>query len=288
MARPRRCRRVCAEPDYGSFRPDGIPGGESVTLTVDEYEVIRLIDLEKLTHEQCAKRMDISRTTVTEIYETAREKIADSIVNGRVLLIAGGDYRLCDGSAVHFCRKRCGRSSGLAGEPETRTAHTEEQPEESVLHRISAKGEHAMRIAVTFENGNIYQHFGHTEQFKIYDVENGQITKEQVADTNGSGHGALAGLLRELGVDTLICGGIGMGAKNALADAGITLYGGAAGNADEAVKALIAGNLAYDPDIQCSHHGEGHRHGEGCHGEGHQGGHCGEEKHGCSGNGGCH
>ena len=86
MARPRRCRRVCAEPDYGSFRPDGIPGGESVTLTVDEYEVIRLIDLEKLTHEQCAKRMDISRTTVTEIYESAREKIADSIVNGKVLM----------------------------------------------------------------------------------------------------------------------------------------------------------------------------------------------------------
>ena len=150
MARPRRCRRVCAEPDYGSFRPDGIPGGESVTLTVDEYEVIRLIDLEKLTHEQCAKRMDISRTTVTEIYETAREKIADSIVNGRVLLIAGGDYRLCDGSAVHFCRKRCGRAPGLAGEPETRTAYTGEQTEESGPHRISAKGEHTMRIAEIF------------------------------------------------------------------------------------------------------------------------------------------
>ena len=114
MARPRRCRRVCAEPDYGSFRPDGIPGGDSITLTVDEYEVIRLIDLEKLTHEQCAKRMDISRTTVTEIYETAREKIADSIVNGKILLISGGDYRLCDGSAIRFCRKRCGRVSGLA------------------------------------------------------------------------------------------------------------------------------------------------------------------------------
>ena len=113
MARPRRCRRVCAEPDYGSFRPDGIPGGVSITLTVDEYEVIRLIDLEKLTHEQCAKRMDISRTTVTEIYESAREKIADSIVNGKVLLISGGDYRLCDGSAIHFCQKRCGRPEGL-------------------------------------------------------------------------------------------------------------------------------------------------------------------------------
>ena len=175
MARPRRCRRVCAEPDYGSFRPDGIPGGTNITLTVDEYEVIRLIDLEKLTHEQCAKRMDISRTTVTEIYESAREKIADSIVNGKILLISGGDYRLCDGSAIHFCRKKCGRPAGLNTQV------------------IAMKGENTMRIAVTFENGNIYQHFGHTEQFKIYDVENSQITKEQTVDTNGSGHGALAG-----------------------------------------------------------------------------------------------
>lgn len=262
MARPRRCRRVCAEPDYGSFRPDGIPGGASITLTVDEYEVIRLIDLEKLTHEQCAKRMDISRTTVTEIYESAREKIADSIVNGKVLLIAGGDYRLCDGSAIHFCQKRCVRPSGLEAQ------------------EISVKGANVMRIAVTFENGNVFQHFGHTEQFKIYDVENGTITREQTADTNGSGHGALAGFLKELKVDTLICGGIGIGAKNALADAGIQLYGGVSGNADEAVKALLAGNLAYNPDTRCSHHGEGHQCGE-HHGEGH---HCGEDRQGCAGN----
>ena len=82
-----------------------------------------------------------------------------------------------------------------------------------------------MRIAVTFENGEVFQHFGHTEQFKVYDVENGQITKEQVVDTNGNGHGALAGFLTDMSVDALLCGGIGMGAKNALADAGIDLYG---------------------------------------------------------------
>ena len=96
MARPRRCRRICAEPAYDSFLPEGIPCGGQVTLTLDEYEVIRLIDLEKLTHEQCARQMDISRTTVTEVYEAAREKIADCIVNGRPLLIAGGNYRFCD------------------------------------------------------------------------------------------------------------------------------------------------------------------------------------------------
>lgn len=278
MARPRRCRRVCTEPDYLSFAPDGIPCGECVTLAVEEYEVIRLIDLEKMTHEQCAGQMDISRTTVTEIYESARGKIADCIVNGKVMEISGGSYRLCDGSAVHFCRKKCRRSE--SADLQHGNACTAENGADCGLN-IAEKGEHVMRIAVTYENGEIFQHFGHTEQFKIFDVENGQIIKEQIVDTNGSGHGALAGFLTDMDVDTLICGGIGMGAKNALADAGIRLYGGVSGDAGEAVRALITGELSYNPDVQCSHHGEGH------HGEGHHGGHCGENKHGCGGNGSC-
>ena len=89
MARPSRCRRVCTEPAYDGFMPIGIPCGEIMILTVDEYEVIRLIDLERLTHEQCGQQMDISITTVTEIYESARAKIADSIVYGKPLRIAG-------------------------------------------------------------------------------------------------------------------------------------------------------------------------------------------------------
>jgi len=105
MARPSRCRRICTEPAYDSFCPEGISGEPQIVLTLDEYEVIRLIDLELLTHEQCAKRMDISRTTVTEIYESARHKLADCIVNGRPLVITGGNYRLCDGSAVCYCQK---------------------------------------------------------------------------------------------------------------------------------------------------------------------------------------
>ena len=97
MSRPRRCRRICREPAYESFVPQGIPCREEIVLTLDEYEVIRLVDLEKLTHEQCARQMDISRTTVTEIYESAREKLADSLVHGKILRIAGGNY----------ARKRC-------------------------------------------------------------------------------------------------------------------------------------------------------------------------------------
>lgn len=112
MARPSKCRRICSEPAYDSFVPEGISRGNKVVLTIDEYEIIRLIDLGKFTHEQCAKQMDISRTTVTEGYETARAKIADSIVNGKALLIAGGHYRLCDGSASCYCRENCRKWNG--------------------------------------------------------------------------------------------------------------------------------------------------------------------------------
>ncbi len=133
-----------------------------------------------------------------------------------------------------------------------------------------------MKIAVTYENGEVFGHFGHTEQFKIYETENGKVVSSEVVSTNGSGHGALAGMLAGLKVDTLICGGIGAGAQNALAAAGIKLCGGVQGSADEAVNAFLAGDLNYDPNVHCDHHGH--------HGEEHS---CGEEKHGCGGNG-CH
>lgn len=132
-----------------------------------------------------------------------------------------------------------------------------------------------MKIAVTYENGMIFPHFGHTEQFKVYDTADGKITDTQVVSTNGNGHGALAEFLSSLETEVLICGGIGAGAQAALAQAGIRLYGGVSGSADEAVNALLAGTLKFDPDVHCGHHG--HHEGE------HQ---CGADKHKCAGNGG--
>ena len=119
-----------------------------------------------------------------------------------------------------------------------------------------------MRIAVTYENGNVFQHFGHTEKFKLYDVQDGKIVAAEVVDTNGSGHGALAGVLTALNTDVLICGGIGGGAQMALAAAGIRLFGGVSGNADAAVEAFVSGKLDYNPNVKCNHHGE-HHHDEG-------------------------
>ena len=124
-----------------------------------------------------------------------------------------------------------------------------------------------MKIAVTYENGEVFQHFGHTAQFKLYTVEDGKVTSSQVVDTNGSGHGALAGFLEALGVNVLICGGIGGGARFALQDADIAIYGGVSGDADEAVEAFVSGVLNFDPNACCSHHHEG---GHSCGGHDHQ------------------
>lgn len=90
MARPTRCRRICAEPACRRFAPGTEADGGEVVLTMDEYEVLRLTDYEKRTHEQCAAQMEISRTTVTEICDSARFKLADCLVNGKTLVIAGG------------------------------------------------------------------------------------------------------------------------------------------------------------------------------------------------------
>lgn len=260
MPRPQRCRRICRTPQFDSFSPETSAETGTITLTLDEYEVIRLVDLEKKTHEQCAAQMDISRSTVTEIYESARNKIAQCIVNGYQLLITGGNYRVCEGSE----QMRCGKCWRKNEPPASQSADFQTRTDQIIKNK---KGDSIMKIAVTYENGEIFQHFGHTEQFKIYDVADNKVTNAEVISTNGSGHGALAGFLVEHNVDTLICGGIGGGAQNALAQAGIKLYGGVKGNADEAVNALLAGNLGYNPNVHCDHHDhEGHGHTCGDHG----------------------
>ena len=123
-----------------------------------------------------------------------------------------------------------------------------------------------MRIAVTYEGGLIFQHFGHTATFKVYEVENGEVKSAQVVPADGYGHGALAGFLKTQGVDNLICGGIGGGAQMALAEAGIKLFGGVSGDADDAVEAFLSGELAYNPCVRCDHHDHDHGHSCGSHG----------------------
>lgn len=237
MPRPKRCRRICGYPSVWSFAPESGSISETVPFMLDEFETIRLMDYQKMTQEECAAVMGVSRATVANIYENARFKIADALVNGKRIRLTGGAYRIDSIPAAET---------------------------------IEEKGECSMRIAVTYENEMVGQHFGHTEQFKLYDVENGEVKSSQIIDTNGTGHGALAGFLRAAEAEALICGGIGMGARNALSEVGIRLYPGVSGKADEAMAAYLAGTLAYNPDESCGHHhGEGehcghHAHDEGC------------------------
>ena len=128
-----------------------------------------------------------------------------------------------------------------------------------------------MRIAVTHDNGEVFQHFGHSEEFKVYEVEDGVVKSSEVIGTNGSGHEALATLLANKAIDVLICGGIGDGAQAALEEAGIELCAGASGNADEAVAAYLRGELV-NTGANCDHHDHGE---EGC-------------AHDCGSCGGCH
>ena len=251
MARPNKSKCVSRMPRFLQFLPAGKEGenrGSKIILNVEEYEALRLLDYEGMTQEECAACMDVGRATIQALYTEARKKMARFLVEGACLQIVGGNYRLAE-------------------------------PDNGAW-----KGKRLMKIAVTYENGQIFGHFGHTEQFKLYETEEGKIISSELVDTNGTGHGALAGFLKEHGV--LICGNIGGGARNALAEAGIRLFPGAAGKADAQVESFLAGSLSYDPAAMCHHHGEGHvckdhgHHGEGhgCGGHGRHG-----EDHGCGG-----
>ncbi|MBR3023872.1 MAG: DUF134 domain-containing protein [Oscillospiraceae bacterium] len=234
MPRPQKSRRICCYPDYWSFAPDHDNANDTIIMTLDEFETIRIIDHQSKTQEQCAADMNVARTTVTAIYDSARKKLAAALVEGKRIVISGGNYIL----------------------------------DNKISEEIAQKGSMIMRIAVTYENGQIFQHFGRTEQFKLYDIADGKIINEQVTGTNGAGHGALAGFLKSAGVDVLICGGIGGGAQMAMQEAGITLYGGNVGSADDVVASFLSNTLAQNSNPTCDHHGHEH-------GEGHS---CGEHK----------
>ncbi len=218
MPRNTKCRKIFCFPDYYGFVPEEVGADhiETILMSLDEYEVIRLLDYEGLNQQECALRMDVART-----------------VEGKRLRIAGGN--------VKIDRERIG-----------------------VPVNLKSKGGKAMRAAVTYDNGNVFGHFGKTEKFKIYDIENGKIVNSQILDTNGEGCGALAGILNIANVDVLICGGIGGGAVHAIKEAGIRLYAGANGSADAAVEALLAGTLEAKEEANCDHHDHDHSEGHSC------------------------
>ena len=243
MPRPQKPRVIYQLPPCRTFKAENAV--ETVQLTLDEIEAVRLMDEAGLDQAQCARRLNVARTTAQNIIQSARRKIADALVNGKNIVIQGGNVEYSDDPEFGCCRWSFVSVQRTGGLPDL-------------------KEEEKLRIAVCYdtENGNIFQHFGKTEYFKVYDIDDGKITSDEVVSTNGLGHGALAGVLSGLSADVLICGGIGGGAQNALRANGINLYGGCSGNADEAVKNFLDGNLSYQEDVRCDHHD--HEEGE-CH-----------------------
>lgn len=262
MARPVKERKVHHLPDwqcYGPMLAEDAKADEMMVLSAEEYETIRLIDLAGYSQATCAESMEVARTTVQAIYSEARRKLAAALVYGRPLQVSGGTYQLCEQSPAQQEHSHWGCPRWA------RRSQTERM-------------EGPMKIAVTYENGQIFQHFGKSEAFKMYTVENNAVTQSEVVSTNGQGHGALGDFLMGQDVDAVICGGIGPGAQDVLRSAGIGLYAGVTGNCDDAVEKLLAGTLVSQEGATCDHHDHGHGHGH--HGEG-----CGHHGHG---HGGCH
>ncbi len=265
MPRPRKCRKVCRLPDTVEFAPvGGEADAECIVLTVDEFEAVRLIDDEGYSQEQCGEYMLIARTTVQQIYLSARRKLARALVQGLPLRIAGGDFRLC--GAGDSCPRRagcCERRLREAGEAARRAPQDEERIESD------------MKIAVAANDSQVSGHFGHSEQFIVYEVENGAIAGEQCVANPGHRPGLLPNMLADMGAQAIIAGGMGAHAASIFAERSMEVITGAQGDARAAVEAYLRGEL-HSTGEMCAEHEHGHEHGHErghCHGHG-EGGHC--------------
>ena len=214
MPRPRKSRKVCHFPRNLSFSPGEFIGEKDpVFLTVDEYETLRLIDLEGFSQEECGEWMGVARTTVQMIYASARKKLAQMLVEGRQLRIEGGDYRLCDGA------KECSQPICF----------------KQYYAKGYAKPAATCRIAVPYAAGKIHQNFESARQIQIYDVRENQILSSRMVDTGETDSRMLPGILTALQSDVLICDQISGGTKLALEAGGIRLITGISGETDRII-----------------------------------------------------
>ena len=211
-----------------------------ISLLLEEWEALRLVDYIGLEQTVAALSMDISRQSVQMLLASARSKMARAVVEGLPLHIHG-------------------------------------DPKNTGSNQITiTKRNSTMKIAVTTQHTQVFPHFGRTPEFYLVTAEDGKIIEEKIIAAPAEGHGALVGFLVSQGVDTPICGGIGGGAANGLRSAGIKVYAGASGSVKEQVLSLLIGQLPQQGEANCDHHDEhdhehqhGQGHGHGC-GQGHE------------------
>ena len=253
MGRGKKERLVCECLVCGARHAHRLSG--MMELSLDELESIRLVDLEECDQQEAADRMAVSRGTIQRLLANAHRKVAFALLHGLQLGVSDeglGSAVQARACAVHErpCRYCCAQTQ-------------KPRQQRSVI----------MKVAVTCdENGKVFQHFGHTPAFALFEVTDGAITSEERVETNGTGHGALADFLAERGVERLFCGGIGGGAQMALAEKGIQISGGAAGDARQVVERWLDGSLLLNPNFQCHHHDGDDHHACGPHG-------CGNHHH---------
>ena len=207
MPRPNKCKKVGQLPRFRAFFTKEAKENMKIVLQVEEFEAIRLIDYLGMTQEECAASMEVGRATVQSLYTSARGKLARYLVEGGTLEIEGGNYSL-DNRGTEISERK-------------------EKPR--------------TRIAVPWEDGRIFPHFGRARCFKLYDVVQNQVTDTRILDSGEYSRRMLADLLSREAVQIVICGGIGAGARNALAEREICIYPGAEGDADMQVLSFLSG-----------------------------------------------
>ncbi len=254
MARPRKCRRVCSLPEVDRFGPlnGGFEAQGQLVMTVDEYETIRLIDLEGLTQEECAGQMRVARSTVQGIYMSARQKLAELLVFGNVLTIDGGDYRLCDG-----VDKPCGRACRWRRRGGHGTSDTENKKETDTQRRQ----EKTMKIAIPVDSrgldARVSANFGRANGFLFYDTETkAENYIENAARMARGGAGIQAAqTIVDQGAVALLTPRLGGNAADVLDEAGVKIYRSLEGTAQENVTAFAEGRLSLLDEVHEGFHG---------------------------------
>lgn len=239
MPRPTRLKIIHGLPQAQAFVASieqELEDKPSITLNLEEWECLRLVDYLGVDQEEAAMSLDVSRQLLQMLLRSARQKVARALVEVLPLYIRDGHYQYTDGLGENI--------NNWSNE---------------------------MKIAVTCYQDEVFAHFGRTPEFAIFEVEDGKIVREERVTSPAEGHGALAGFLKAQQVNTLICGGIGGGAINALRTAGIEVYSGAAGKVREQVESLLNGQLHQQGEANCGHDGHAHGHEEDC---GHHGQSC--------------
>lgn len=238
MPRPRKCRKVCQLPSNFGFEP--INAGQTmdpIVLTVDEYETIRLIDREGFSQEQCGEYMKIARTTVQQIYTSARKKLADALVEGIPLRIRGGDYQLCDGKE-DFC--------GCGGCRRHRRSSVQ-----------SAEEEKTMKIAIPLDDDkeNVCVSFGRAPYFLFAEGEKIEILENPAADAEGGAGIKAAQFLVDQGAKILITVRCGQNAADVFQAADMKIYSAAGASAKDNLSAFADGKLAELTHFHAGFHG---------------------------------